>query len=66
MAAPIIARSGIIETADRSIPVGYAIMAGIDNPNQSIELRRIAIADKGNGFGKEALRLIKKLVSKTI
>ncbi len=42
-------------------PVGYLIMSGIEDPNKSIELKRIAITDKGKGYGREALHLIKKI-----
>jgi len=42
--------------------IGYAILAGINNENRSIELKRIVVTDKGKGFGKEFLELIKKLV----
>jgi diamine N-acetyltransferase len=47
----------IIEDTNNK-PVGYMILAGINGPNDSIELIRITISDKGKGFGKEALRLI--------
>ena len=41
--------------------MGYLILAGLENANLSIELRRIVVTDKSKGYGKEALRLIKKL-----
>ncbi|WP_326924988.1 GNAT family protein [Bacillus haynesii] len=34
-------------------------MAGLENPNKSLELRRITIAKKGKGYGKEAFKIIK-------
>jgi len=40
--------------------IGYAIIKGITNPNDNIELMRIVIANKGLGYGKLALSLIKK------
>jgi len=40
--------------------IGYAIIKGLINPNDSIELMRIVITDKGLGVGKHALSLIKK------
>ncbi|MGZ7440473.1 GNAT family N-acetyltransferase [Paenibacillus sp. TH7-28] len=43
-------------------PVGFAMLFGIESSNQNIELRRIVIVDKGKGYGKEALELVKKLV----
>lgn len=52
----------IMENRATHQPVGYIILAGLQNPNQSIELIRIVVAEKGKGFGKEALRLMKKRV----
>ncbi len=40
--------------------IGYVILIGLENPNKAIELRRLVIADKGKGYGRETLRLIKK------
>ncbi len=44
-----------IVSSDR--PLGYCILAGIDSPNQSYEMRRIVITDKGQGFGRRAIKL---------
>lgn len=41
--------------------VGYAILIGLKNPDQSIEFKRIVISQKGAGLGSEAVRLVKKL-----
>ena len=49
-----------VESKVSQKPVGYAIMAGVTNPNRNLELKRIVITDKGKGFGKETLRLIKR------
>lgn len=49
----------IIEDRKGKYPVGYMIIAGLENPNLSIELVRITIRDKGKGYGKESFRLIK-------
>ena len=40
--------------------IGYVILVGLENPNKIIELRRLVIAEKGKGFGRETLQLIKK------
>jgi len=40
--------------------IGYVILVGLENPNKTIELRRLVIAEKGKGYGRETLRLIKK------
>lgn len=49
----------IIEERTSHEPVGYIIIAGLENPNKSLELRRITIAKKGKGYGKEAFKIIK-------
>lgn len=41
--------------------LGFAIVRGLAKPNGSIELKRIAVTDKGQGFGRAAIRLIKRL-----
>ncbi len=43
-------------------PVGYTIVRDLDSSNHSIDLRRIVINDKNRGYGRDAIRLIKKLV----
>lgn len=52
----------IVEEAISSKIVGYVIIAGLQNPNRSIEFRRIVITEKGKGLGRETLKLIKKIV----
>jgi hypothetical protein len=39
----------IVEDASTCKAVGYVITAGLQNPNNSIELMRIVITDKGKG-----------------
>ena len=51
----------IIENVVDGRRIGYIIFAGLADPNQSIEFRRIVVTEKGKGYGKEALRLVKKL-----
>ncbi len=50
----------VVENADGK-RVGYIILAGLANTNESIELRRIVVTEKDKGYGKCALREIKKL-----
>ena len=50
----------IIEDSETSKSIGYIIMAGLNNPNHNIEFKRVVICDKGKGFGKETLKLIKE------
>lgn len=52
----------IVEDRKRSQPVGYLIIAGLENPDLSIELVRITINEKGRGYGKESFNLIKDWV----
>lgn len=51
----------IVEERATEKSVGYLIMSGITNPNRNIELRRLAITSKGRGFGRETLKLVKKI-----
>ena len=50
----------IIEDAITFNSIGYIIMTGIENPNNSIEFKRFVICKKDKGFGKIALKLIKE------
>jgi diamine N-acetyltransferase len=45
--------------------VGYLILAGLTQSHQSIEFRRLVITEKGKGYGRAALRLVKKLAFET-
>jgi len=51
--------------AHTSTRVGYVILAGLLDPNQSIELRRIVISKKGRGYGRATVELVKDLAFKT-
>lgn len=51
----------IIENIADGRRVGYIILAGLADANQSIEFRRIVVTAKAKGYGREALRLVKKL-----
>jgi diamine N-acetyltransferase len=50
----------IIKKRSNKEPIGYIILAGLQNVNRSIELMRITIKEKGKGFGSQALSLIKE------
>ena len=41
--------------------LGYLILRGLASPERSIELKRIVIAEKRRGYGREALQLAKGL-----
>lgn len=51
----------VVEKAADKTRVGYLIIAGLANTNQSVELRRMVITQKNCGFGRAALRLVKRL-----
>ena len=40
--------------------VGYMILKGMTDPNDSIEFMRVVVTEKGLGYGKNVLSLIKK------
>lgn len=48
----------VIKEDDGSI-IGYTILAGLKSAHNSIELRRIVISKKGQGYGRNALKKIK-------
>lgn len=41
--------------------IGYILLSGLLGEDKSLELRRIAISEKGNGYGRESIGLIKKM-----
>jgi diamine N-acetyltransferase len=52
----------IVQTETR---VGYVILAGLLDPHERIELRRIVITEKGRGYGKAAVEMVKELAFET-
>jgi diamine N-acetyltransferase len=50
----------IVERIDDARPVGFVILIGVQEPDGNLEFKRIAISEKGNGYGREAVRLIKQ------
>ena len=51
----------IVEQRSDAQPIGYLILAGLKNPHQSVEFRRLVITDKGHGYGRAAIRFVKQL-----
>ena len=50
----------IVESADQaSQMVGYIVLAGIQSPHHSLEIRRIVVIAKEQGYGRQILRWIK-------
>jgi diamine N-acetyltransferase len=44
--------------ADGERPVGFALLAGLEDPNRVVELRRIVIVRRGEGIGRRALEML--------
>ncbi|MFM7427667.1 MAG: GNAT family N-acetyltransferase [Elainella sp.] len=45
--------------------VGYVILAGLLDPNQSLEFCRLVITEKGRGYGRATVERVKRLASET-
>lgn len=54
-------RHFIVEAVGSGRAVGYVILAGLSDPRSGIELRRIVVTDKGRGYGRDTLRMIKTI-----
>ena len=50
----------VIETIPDRRTVGYVILSGLQNQNRNIEFQRIVVTDKGKGYGRAAVRAIKR------
>jgi diamine N-acetyltransferase len=50
----------IIESTPHRQPIGFVILAGLQGGNRSIEFMRIVVTDKGKGYGRAAVRAIKR------
>lgn len=50
----------IVETTEGRRLIGYVILIGLENPDSCVEFKRIVIAEKGRGYGRETVKLIKK------
>ena len=47
-------------------PVGYVILTGLENPHLAINLRRIVVVEKGNGYGRQILQWVKAFAFDTL
>ena len=54
-------RHFIVETGPELQAGGFLILIGCRNPHQAIELKRMVVKDKQQGFGRAALRVAKKI-----
>lgn len=52
---------GILEATSDSRRVGFFLISDLRNPHRSIELKRIVVTEKGVGFGRASLRLLKAM-----
>jgi len=50
-----------IKRIDNDNLVGHMIIFGLLNPNKVLEFRRITVCERGLGFGREAIVLLKQL-----
>jgi len=51
----------VVEDKETQKLVGYMIIAGLQNCDRNIELKRITISEKGKGYGREAIKIIRKI-----
>jgi diamine N-acetyltransferase len=56
----------IIESKPNSQPIGFIMLAGLQGENRSIEFMRIVVTDKGKGYGRAAVRAIKRYAFDTL
>jgi diamine N-acetyltransferase len=56
----------VIETPESGRMIGYAILIGLENPDKSIEFKRLVINEKGKGFGRMIMRMMKTHVFETL
>jgi RimJ/RimL family protein N-acetyltransferase len=54
-------RHFIVEGGAGLDAVGFVILIGCRSQHQSLELKRMVIESKGHGFGRAALRVVKKV-----
>lgn len=50
-----------IRRLDNDQLIGHMILFGLDGRNKSMEFRRITVNQKGMGYGREVLQLLKRL-----
>ncbi len=50
----------IVERIDDRQPVGFAILIGVNDPHHNLEFFRLAISEKGRGYGRQVMKLAKR------
>jgi RimJ/RimL family protein N-acetyltransferase len=56
----------IIESKPNNHPIGFVILAGLQGEHRNIEFMRIVVTEKGKGYGRAAVRAIKRHVFETL
>lgn len=51
----------MLEASTDSRTIGYLIFRGLTSPERSIELKRIVVSEKRQGYGREAMQIAKRL-----
>jgi RimJ/RimL family protein N-acetyltransferase len=54
-------RHFIVEGGEDYAPIGFVILQGCRNPHRSVELKRVVLQPKGQGYGRACVRLLKSL-----
>ena len=54
-------RHFVVEAGTGTEPVGFVILQGCRSPNRSVELKRIVLQPKGRGYGRDCVRLLKRM-----
>ena len=54
-------RHFIVEAGDGYPSAGFVILQGCRNPNGSVELKRIVLQPKGQGYGRACVRLLARM-----
>ena len=59
-------RHFVVETGPAYEPSGFVILQGCRNPHRSVELKRIVLQPKGQGYGRACVRLLKRMAFKDL
>ena len=54
-------RHFIVEAGEGFDPAGFVILQGCRNPHRSVELKRVVLQPKGQGYGRECVRQLKRM-----
>ena len=56
----------IIVSKPNNRPIGFVILAGLQGAHRNIEFMRIVVTDRGKGYGRAAVRAIKRYAFETL